>query len=61
MPDAASLVPDEQFQGLIKWTIKPIVFGGSPTEDENMTWVDLPKHQELVRWWNETYRSVSQE
>ena len=54
---ADSLMPDERFESKIKWYVKPIVFGGDPSVDENMTWVDHKQHGELVSWWNDLYRS----
>jgi hypothetical protein len=60
IPDAANLRPDERFMGKIKWYTKPIVFGGDPSSEENMIWVDIVTHQELVRWWNQKYQEVQQ-
>jgi hypothetical protein len=60
IPDAANLTPDERFMGKIKWFTKPIVFGGDPSSEENMIWVDIVTHQELVRWWNQKYQEVQQ-
>lgn len=59
LPDASSLEPDERFTGKIKWYVKPIVFGGDPSSDDNIFWVDLPQHQELVCWWNKMHRDVA--
>jgi hypothetical protein len=50
--------PDPRFIGRIKWYVKPIVFGGDPTQKENTTWVSLEEHARLVRWWNDLYRST---
>jgi hypothetical protein len=58
--DLDSLVPDKRFTGKIKWYIQPIIFGGDPSSEENMTWVDIETHQKLVRWWNQKYREVTQ-
>src|SRR6266540_3298381 len=52
------LESDPKFIGKIKWYLKPIVFGGDPNSKENITWVDIQTHQQLVRWWNEKYREV---
>ncbi|MFA7062388.1 MAG: hypothetical protein WC156_16400 [Pedobacter sp.] len=57
--DSSQLVSDSKFAGKIKWYTKPIVFGGDPNINENMTWIDIHTHQQLVRWWNEKYRDVS--
>jgi hypothetical protein len=53
-----NLSPDAQFAGRIKWYVKPVVFGGDSTIGENVTCVSLEEHTQLVRWWNDLYRSV---
>ena len=53
-----NLSPDPSFAGKIKWYIKPVVFGGDPGLEENVTWVTLEEHVQLVRWWNDLYRSA---
>jgi hypothetical protein len=53
------LRPDARFRGKIKWYLKPIVFGGDPSARENMRWVSLEEHAELVRWWNDLHRSLT--
>ena len=58
LPNAVSLKPDERLSGKIKWYIKPIVFGGDPQADENMEWIEIAKHPELVCWWNAKYRQM---
>ena len=50
--------PDAKVKGRIKWYIKPIAFGGDPRLPENITWISLEQHIELVTWWNQTYREV---
>jgi len=55
---AENLIPDVRFRGKIKWYVKPVVFGGDPKIGENLTWVSLEEHAQLVRWWNDLYRSV---
>ena len=60
LAEPSSLTPDDRFTGKIKWYTKPIVFGGDPSSEENMIWVDIQQHQELVRWWNQKYREVQQ-
>jgi hypothetical protein len=52
------LEPDDRYAGKMKWYVQPIVFGGDAVTDENMVWIDIKKHQELVIWWNEKYRQV---
>lgn len=54
--DTGRIVPDDRFRGRVKWYLTPLVFGGSPTDDENITWVSLEQHVELVKWWNDRYR-----
>jgi hypothetical protein len=56
--DSATLRSDERFCGKIKWYVKPIMLGGDPSIGENITWVSHEEHAQLVRWWNNTYRST---
>jgi hypothetical protein len=59
LPEAElGLVSDERFQGKIKWYMKPIVFGGEPSFEENIIWVNHEQHAQAVKWWNDLYRSV---
>jgi len=51
-----AVLPDERFTNKIKWYIKPIVFGGHPSDPSNMTWLTLDQHVEAVRFWNKVYR-----
>jgi hypothetical protein len=53
-----SLRPDPRFSGRIKWYVKPIAFGGDPSIGTNLTWVSHEQHAQLVRWWNDQYRSL---
>jgi hypothetical protein len=55
------LVGDQRFAGRIKWYIKPIVFGGSPTQEENLAWLSHDQHAEVVIFWNKTYFAVKNE
>ena len=55
IPAEEALVKDKRFEGKIKWHTQPIVFGGDPAIGENMIWVSLEEHAELVRWWNNQY------
>lgn len=57
--DHKSIRPDVRFSGKIKWYAKPLIFGGDAQPGENLTWVDHEQHAQLVRWWNEKYRSMS--
>jgi hypothetical protein len=51
------LQPDARFRGKVKWYVKPIGFGGDPALEENIKWVSLEEHAQLVRWWNDLYHS----
>ena len=55
LPGNFRLTPDERFVGRVKWYIKPILFGGNPSDDENIAWVSLGQHAQLVTWWNRKY------
>jgi hypothetical protein len=54
-----ALQGDDRFAGKIKWYVKPLRFGGEPDLAENITWVSLEQHAQLVRWWNEKYRELN--
>lgn len=51
---------DPRYREKIKWYVQPVVFGGDPQSEDNMTWVTHEKHAELVRWWNDMYRKASE-
>jgi len=53
-----TLEPDARFTGKIKWYLKPLVFGGDPTDKAYTVWITLEQHAELVIWWNEQYKSA---
>jgi hypothetical protein len=53
-----SWVAEERFAGKIKWYVNPLIFGGDPSSPQNQTWVNYAQHSELVRFWNNTYRSM---
>ena len=57
-PAGSTLSPDNRFQERIKWYVKPVVFGGDPTLGENVVWVSHEQHAQLVKYWNDLYRSV---
>ena len=57
--DQLAIAPDARYQGRVKWYVKPIVFGGNPTEKENMVWISYKEHAKFVRWWNKVYRDVA--
>ncbi len=50
--------PDANVRGRIKWYITPIVFGGDPKLGDNVRWVTLEEHTQLVTWWNKKYHDV---
>lgn len=52
--------PDARYTDKIKWYIKPVIFGGDPSAESNMTWVPLDQHIEAVKWWNNLYRDLKQ-
>ena len=53
-----ALHPDTRFEQKIKWYVKPIVFGGDADSADNVRWVSHEEHAQLVKWWNEKYRSM---
>jgi hypothetical protein len=54
------LVPDDRLMGKIKWYVTPIALGGDPKPGNNMIWVTLDQHTQLVKWWNGKYRELTQ-
>ena len=59
VPDGTGLTEDRKFTGKIKWYTQPIVFGGDPSSEDNVIWVDIRKHQGLVKWWNRKYTDIA--
>ena len=59
-PNQPSPEVDAKVQGRIKWYITPIVLGGDPGLGENVTWVTVEEHVQLVNWWNKKYRDVAE-
>jgi hypothetical protein len=59
LPDISDLQHDEGVAGQIKWYITPIIFGGDPKLGENVTWVPISKHAELVKWWNQRFQEAN--
>jgi hypothetical protein len=57
-PLTVQLRDDERVRGKIKWYVTPVAFGGDPNAGNNMSWVSHEQHAQLVRWWNDLYRSV---
>ena len=58
LPQAGTLAVDARYACQIKWYVKPLVFGGSPTEPSNIRWVSHEEHGQLVAWWNELYSQL---
>jgi len=58
LPQPISLQADSHFTKKIKWYLKPLVLGGSSTDDTNIAWISHAQHAEVVRWWNEQYRQA---
>jgi hypothetical protein len=59
LPPSFDLVADSRFSNKIKWYVKPLVFGGDVNDQNNLTWVSLAHHAELVVWWNAQYKLAS--
>jgi len=56
--DSSKIKSDSRFTGRIKWYVHPIVFGGDPSLEKNVTWVSIDQHVELVKFWNNKYREM---
>jgi hypothetical protein len=56
--DVSALRPDSRLTDKIKWYVQPLVFGGDPQSEQNMTWITLDQHTEAVKWWNAKYREL---
>lgn len=56
--DKGTIRADTRFSGKIKWYRQPLIFGGDAEAKENMTWVNHEQHGQLVRWWNQKYKSI---
>lgn len=56
--DHSIIRADAGYAGKIKWYKQPIVLGGDPRAGENMVWVPIEAHIEMVKWWNKVYRDV---
>jgi hypothetical protein len=54
----AKLTRDDRFRGKIKRYVEPVVFGGDPESETNVSWVSHDEHAQLVRYWNTLYRSL---
>jgi len=53
-----ALTEDDRYKGKIKWYVKPLVFGGDPRDEANLTWVNHEQHAQLVHWWNHQYKTL---
>jgi hypothetical protein len=56
--DYRQVKPDGRFCGKVKWYTKPLIFGGDARIGNNMIWVTLEQHAQLVKWWNDLYRKM---
>jgi hypothetical protein len=61
LPQTVTLEADGRFKEKIKWYVKPLVFGGDPNDEENLTWVTHEQHAQLVVWWNNQYRALKEQ
>ena len=52
------LAPDPKCAGKIRWHVTPIVLGGDPKAEDNVTWLALADHQAAVKFWNEKYQQL---
>lgn len=52
------LRPDPIVAGRVKWYVTPLVFGGDPRAGDNVIWVSLEQHTQLVQFWNRKYDEV---
>ena len=46
-------------KGLHLHRVHPILFGGSPTDKDNVIFVSRQKHAELVVFWNKKVREIA--
>jgi hypothetical protein len=46
---------DARLAGKIKWYLQPIVFGGSPSNKDNMAWISHEVHVDAVVHWNKLF------
>jgi len=51
---------DPAVAGRVKWYVTPLIMGGSPTDEKNMTWLSYGEHMQLVRWWNAKYQELKE-
>ncbi len=51
-------INDDTF-GMEVHEIKPVVFGGDPTDHGNKALIPRPQHPPLVVFWNDTYQKVT--
>jgi len=49
---------DSKRKGLHLYRITPILFNGSPTDRQNITFVTRLKHAELAIWWNRLIKDM---
>lgn len=56
--DLSKIKSETEIGDKIKWLVTPLVFGGSPTDNENISWISIDQHIELVNWWNSKYDEI---
>lgn len=56
--DLSALRPDSRVADKIMWYVQPLVFGGDPRSEQNMSWINLAQHTEAVKWWNAKYQEL---
>ena len=49
------LEADSTLTNRIKWYVQPILFGGDPSAEDNIRWMPMDEHAEIVKWWNKFY------
>ena len=60
LSEIKDLEPDERFKGKIKWYVKPLIFGGDPSSQENTIWITHKDHIDLVKYWNNMYHEIKE-
>ena len=49
------LQTDGAHEGKMRWFVKPICFGGDSLAPDNVRWLSLDEHVQIVKWWNQLY------
>ena len=56
--DFAAINFNTPWDGKIRWFVTPWIFGGSPTDEQNIAWVTMDQHVDLVKFWNGKYDEI---